>query len=165
MPLTADEIIQTLQLIPHQQGSFFKETFRDDGVIDTQKEGCQRSISSCVYILHTKERPMTRFLRLHTNAIHFFHCGSPLCILCIDENGKMEKHVLGNDIARGQRPQVLVKAGYWKAMYLEEGDYDYSFISETVAPGFDMRDMDSGTADVIQSQFPHLWEDIKQYCL
>lgn len=165
MPLTADYIIKKLQLEMHPQGSYFSQTFRDEGVISTEKEGCQRNISTCIYVLHTRDRPITKFLRLHTNAMHFFHSGSPLAIICIDEEGKLEKHILGNDIANGQTPQLLVKAGLWKAMYLEEGDDDYSLLSETVAPGFDFRDMDPGKAEIIKNQFPHLWEDIKQYCI
>jgi hypothetical protein len=42
--LTTDELVKKLQLLPHPEGGFFKETFRDDSVHltkDQLPDGCE----------------------------------------------------------------------------------------------------------------------------
>lgn len=42
--LTTDELVAKLQLLPHPEGGFFKETFRDDSVHlskDQLPDGCE----------------------------------------------------------------------------------------------------------------------------
>jgi predicted cupin superfamily sugar epimerase len=50
--LTTDELVKKLQLLPHPEGGFFKETFRDDSVQltkDQLPDGCESP--SCILMV------------------------------------------------------------------------------------------------------------------
>jgi predicted cupin superfamily sugar epimerase len=55
----------------------------------------------------------------------------------------------------------LVKGGYWKASILEKGEF--GLLSEAVTPGFVYDDMTIAKPDMLQTQFPHLWDQIAPY--
>ena len=47
----------------------------------------------------------------------------------------MEKVVLGNDVAHGQRPVVAVPGGCWKALKLHDG-VSYALMANALSPEF-----------------------------
>ena len=57
--------------------------------------------------------------------------------------------------------QLLVPGGYWKAAVLEAGEF--GLLGESVAPGFDYRDMEIGQADYFRDSFPNLWSELAPY--
>jgi predicted cupin superfamily sugar epimerase len=124
--MTADEIIAALDLQPHPEGGFYRETFRDD-----RTDG--RAHSTAIYFL-LKAGEASHWHRV-TDASEVWHlyAGASLA-LDISENGATSvTHVLGIDIARGERPQVVVPANCWQAA---RSLGDRSLAGCTVAPGF-----------------------------
>ncbi len=116
----ADRLIELLELKPHPEGGYFRETFRDVG------EG--RARSTAIYFL-LKGGEVSRWHRIDAAEVWHFYRGAPLEIMI----GK-DRYVLGNDIDKAQVPQLVVPPLAWQ-MARSRGDF--SLVGCTVAPGFE----------------------------
>jgi hypothetical protein len=65
---------------------------------------------------------------------HFYAGGALDLRLAADDDAPIDWHVLGTDIAAGQRPQVVVPKGWWQAA---RPLGEWALVGCTVAPGFD----------------------------
>lgn len=119
--MTRDEIIAALDLSPHPEGGFYRETFRDPAADETG-----RSRSTAIYFLLDGRSHWHRVDAVET---WFWHAGAPLKLFA----GK-EEIVLGPDLAAGQRPQGVVPKDTWQAA---ETLGAWTLVSCTVAPGFE----------------------------
>jgi predicted cupin superfamily sugar epimerase len=125
-PLTAADVIRVLALTPHPEGGHYRETFRDARTV----EG--RSASTAIYYLLARgER--SSWHRVDAAEIWHYYAGAPLA-LGIAEAGVTRVVRLGNDIAAGERPQVVVRAGSWQSA---DSDGDWTLVGCTVAPAFE----------------------------
>ncbi|MCX6237447.1 MAG: cupin domain-containing protein [Bacteroidia bacterium] len=151
-----DQIILKLDLKPHPEGGFFRETYRSAGVIshdslDHSYKG-ERNYSTCIYFLLTSE-VFSAFHRITQDEIWHFYDGSPIEIHTIAQDGVYAKTVIGPDIDREQVPQFVVPGGSWFAATVINPD-DYSLIGCTVSPGFDFRDFELPLRNELISKFP-----------
>jgi len=122
----ADRIIALLDLKPHPEGGHYRETFRDaDG-----SNG--RAHSTAIYFL-LKAGEVSRWHRVDAVETWHWHKGAPL-ELSIAINGKQERHILGPDLANGERPQGIVPKGAWQ---MAKSLGAYTLVGCTVAPGFE----------------------------
>ena len=121
MSAEADRLIDMLELKPHPEGGYFRETFRD-----ANAEGCAHS--TAIYFL-LKAGEVSRWHRIDAAEVWHFYRGAPLEITI----GK-DLYVLGNDIDKAQVPQLVVPAGAWQ-MARSQGDF--TLVGCTVAPGFE----------------------------
>ena len=123
---TAAEIIATLSLEPHPEGGWFRQTFRDTGPDE-------RGHSTAIYFLLEAGKP-SHWHKVHgSSEVWLYHAGAPIR-LKLSEDGKTETHhLLGLDLAAGERPQLIVPPGWWQAA---ETLGDWTLVSCTVAPGF-----------------------------
>ncbi len=159
--MNKQELIEHLSLVEHIEGGYFNETYRSGYIVSTDREGQERNILTSIYYLLTDDRPIDHFHKNQSDIIHYFHCGSPITYLILDSSGKLDKVKLGLNIAQGEKPQLLVPGGCWKAAILEAGEF--GLLGEAVAPGFDYRDMEIATVDKFQEYFPHLWQELAPY--
>lgn len=148
-------LIQHLQLEPHIEGGYFARTFQSPHQVNAH------ALMSSIYYMLTQDRPIGHFHKNQSDIMHYFHLGSPITYLTISPTGVFETFVLGPDITQGHMLQKLVKGGYWKASVLNSGEF--GLLSEAVCPGFQYEDMILGTADMMRSQFPNLWDKIAPY--
>ncbi len=77
---------------------------------------------------------LSRWHRIDAAEVWHFYRGSPLELSIAPLRGPAVTHVLGNDIAKGQRPQLVVPARGWQSA---RSSGAYTLIGCTVAPGFD----------------------------
>lgn len=124
--LTADEIISLLNLEPHPEGGYYRETFRDPREVDG------RSVGTAIYFL-LKEGEGSHWHAVDAAELWHFYEGAPL-ELEIAQDTVRRKVTLGNDIKAGQRPQAVVPTGAWQAARTTGA---WSLVGCTVAPGFD----------------------------
>lgn len=120
------EIIATLGMQRHPEGGWYVETFRDT-------EGGARGHSTAIYYLLEKgERSHWHRVR---DAVEIWHhyAGGPLRLSISGDGQVINSQVLGNDLPAGERPQVLVPAGWWQCA---EPLGDWTLVGCTVAPGF-----------------------------
>ena len=121
----SDEIIEKLKMIPHPEGGYFIESYRDANV-------------SLIYYLLTKNEK-SHWHRLTKNEILHFYNGDPLKLLISKDGKNIEEIILNNKINNDQIFHYIVKAGTWFSM---ESQGEYSLIGCTVAPSFDYDDFE-----------------------
>ncbi len=126
--VTADEVIRLLDLKPHPEGGHFRETFRDTRQVDGE-----RAASTAIYFLLARgER--SHWHRVDAVEVWHWHAGAPLELEIAQNEGRIERVTLGNDLASGERPQAVVPAHVWQAAQTLG---DWTLVGCTVAPGFD----------------------------
>ena len=152
----AGEWIARLSLIPHPEGGYYREMYRSPGTIAEQAlpsgYGGHRSYVTSIYFLLTSQSP-SRFHRLRSDELWYFHAGSPLTVFAISPSALMTKHRLGSDCASGEALQCAIPAESWFAAAVDVPDA-FSLISCVVAPGFDFADFELGNRDELIHQFP-----------
>jgi uncharacterized protein len=124
--MTPAAIIALLSLRPHPEGGWYSQTFRDEGPD-------ARGHSTAIYFLLESGKP-SHWHKVHgSSEVWLFHAGAPLR-LKLSEDGKGETHhILGIDLAAGERPQLIVPPGWWQAA---ETLGAWTLVTCTVAPGF-----------------------------
>ena len=157
------EIISRLDLKPHPEGGYFKESYRSVGMIeesslDEDYTG-KRSYSTCIYFLLTSDA-FSAFHRIKQDEIWHFYQGSPIVFHTISESGIHTKTIIGNDLSRGQVPQWVVKGGTWfGAEVMNENSF--SLVGCTVSPGFDFADFELPALQELIQLFPEHEEAIR----
>ena len=140
------ELINTLELISHPEGGYYKETYRSIETIDGEQ-----SLMTSILFLLTSENA-SNFHRIQSDEHWYFHEGSPLTVHVIGENGH-EKRMLGLDFAEGQRPYQLVYKQEIFGSEVQEPN-SYALVSCAVAPGFMFRDFELFTRHELLDQYP-----------
>ena len=124
---SAAEIIETLGLKPHPEGGWYAETFRDGA-------GGARGHSTAIYFLLEQHQVSAWHRVKDATEVWHFHAGAPLALSMSEEDGAVFEQVLGIELAAGERPQLVVPAGWWQsARSLGE----WTLVGCTVAPGFE----------------------------
>lgn len=159
-----EKIIQTLQLKPHPEGGYYRETYRSAGEIsqkclDADYSG-KRNHSTCIYHLLTSDN-FSAFHRLVQDEIWHFYDGSPITLHLIYPLGAYSKVIIGRNIEEGQVPQFIIPGGTWFAANIS-GSNVFSLIGCTVAPGFDFADFEMGSRDNLLNSYPQHREVIVQ---
>jgi hypothetical protein len=153
--LTAQQIIERLQLEPLTiEGGYFRETYRSKlqlpGSALPREYGGERSASTAIYYLLTPET-ISAIHRVKSDEVFHFYAGDPVEMLQLRPDGSTEVIVIGNDLAAGQVPQVVVLGGVWQGCRLVASGR-WALMGCTVAPGFDYADFTAGKrAELIES--------------
>jgi hypothetical protein len=124
--LTAEEIVRLLDLAPHPEGGYYRETFRDP------HGTAGRAASTAIYFLLPAGQ-VSAWHRVDAAEIWHWHAGAPLA-LSLFSGGRHSVHRLGVDLAAGERPQGIVPAGVWQSA---KSLGDWTLVGCTVAPGFE----------------------------
>ncbi len=156
--MTSEAIIQKLELIRHEEGGWFKETYRSPEEIDCpDRAGVKRSLLTTIHYLLDAERPRGLLHRNKSPIIHFYEGGGLLRYLTVSPEGELKETILGD----GHERQLTVPGGYWKASEVISGDY--GLVGEAVSPGFDYRDWDIAGRDEIAKLYPQHLERLLPY--
>lgn len=150
--LTAQEIAKSLDLKPHPEGGFYRETYRAGGKFE------DRNYSTAIYFLLTPSN-FSALHRIKSDEVWHFYMGDPITIVEISQDGKPKKTVVGPDITKGQQPQYVVPAGAWFGSYLNEGG-GWGLVGCTVAPGFDFADFEMGKREELMKKYPEAKAEI-----
>ena len=152
---TARAWIDALEMTPHPEGGYFKETYRAGEAIEgahlPPRFGGARSFSTAIYFL-LEAGQFSAFHRIKSDEVWHFYAGGPLEILSIDPAGNLTTHHLGLDLSRGERPQAMIPAGHWFASR-PAASTPYSLVGCTVAPGFDFTDFELATRHDLTKEF------------
>lgn len=157
--MPAQELIKTLQLKPHPEGGYYKETYRSKDTMQVHPDK-NRNISTAIYYL-LENKDKSHFHRIQSDELWFFHQGEPLEVVAIIDE-KEVRIVLGNDIAAGHLPQAVIPAHTWFGSHVKDGK-GYSLVSCTVAPGFDFADFEVAERKELIRRYPHLEKLIREF--
>jgi predicted cupin superfamily sugar epimerase len=156
MMSAAQDWIDALQLRRHPEGGWYRETYRSAEVISRaglpERFSGDRAFSTAIYFL-LEGKDFSALHRIEQDEIFHFYDGAALVVHVIDHQGSYSTVKVGRDLANGERPQAVVKAGSVFGATLGDGR-SYSLVGCTVAPGFDFADFVMPTRDDLCRQFP-----------
>lgn len=131
-----NDLIQTLNLLPHREGGHFREVFASThSVAPNDDRGERPALTSIYFLLGKGEHSSWHVLR--SDEVWHHYEGDPLELLVVDPDRlELTTLVLGSMVDGGQLVHV-VPAGHWQAARTLG---DYTLVSCTVGPGFVFED-------------------------
>jgi uncharacterized protein len=158
--------IEHLQLLPHPEGGYFRETYRSSDSIPilalperfsrdrqapnqqvpVQKTGkpnsdlASRSCCTGIYFL-LESHQFSALHRIKSDEMWHFYAGSGLTVYQIQPAGQVSQLKLGKNLRLGETFQGAVPAGWWFGAIVEQPNA-YALVGCTVAPGFDFHDFE-----------------------
>lgn len=156
MSTHAQTYIQALQLQPHPEGGYYRETYRSPLLMDVtlaeKGPAVQRNVSTGIYFL-LEQGNFSAFHRIRSDEMWHFYAGQALEVLEISSAGDLRCTRLGPDVAQGEVFQHVVPAHTWFASRVLEGG-TWSLVGCTVAPGFDFADFCLADRATLSAAFP-----------
>ena len=130
--MDADDIIRTLELEPHPEGGWYRETFRAESVA-----GERGALTAIYYLLRENERsigigswmPMRPGIGMSERPWRSRW----------SENRAAEEIALGSNIGVGERPQAVVPKGVWQSA---RTCGTWSLVGCMVAPAFEFAEFE-----------------------
>ncbi len=151
-----EQLIQALQLRPHPEGGFFRETYRSTEQLHSNALSDRyvgpRAVSTCIYYMLTRIS-FSVMHRVASDEIYHFYTGQALEMLLLYPSGKSEVVIIGSDVSAGQVPQFVIPNGVWQGSRVA-GAGEFALVGATVAPGFDFADFEEGSYEQLAGQFP-----------
>ena len=121
--MTPEDIINTLDMQPHPEGGWYKETWRNSNE--------PRALGTAIYFL-LEAHQHSHWHKVDADEMWHWHAGSPMELHQFD--GAAKKHeILGPDLLQEQRPQLLVPKDCWQKSVPVGG---WVLVGCTVCPGF-----------------------------
>lgn len=138
---TRPPLAEELDLQPHPEGGWFRETWRTAVSFTPDGYGGERSAATGIYyLLQPGER--SRWHVVRSDEVWLWHSGGPLDLRLGGDGDRpaadAEVVRLGVDVLAGDRPQVVVPGGVWQSA--EPAGDQPVLVSCVVAPGFDYED-------------------------
>ncbi|HLU94093.1 MAG TPA: cupin domain-containing protein [Membranihabitans sp.] len=153
---TIEVIKEKLNLVPHPEGGFYRESYRSrdyihqDSLPPEYKD--QRHYSTCIYYLLTLGN-FSAFHRIRQDEIWHFYDGTAIQLHTISPEGQYQKHSIGRNIIYGEFPQLIVPGGHWFAAEVTVPN-SYALVGCTVSPGFHFDDFELGNRNELIDRFP-----------
>jgi predicted cupin superfamily sugar epimerase len=144
--VTVAEIVDLLDLepLPHE-GGLYAQTLVDPHA------------TAIYYLL---EPPAFSALhRLTSTEVFHHYAGAPAQMLLLHEDGSITEPVIGTDLARGERPQVIVPAGTWQGT---SSRGEWTLLGTTMAPGFTWEGFELGERASLLERWPSAGERITE---
>ena len=124
--LTAQWLIDNLNLEPHSEGGWFRQTF-----IDPVDDGSRAHSTLIYYLLEADE--VSKWHRVDACEVWHWYAGAPMRLTTSSDGLAAGTHLLGNNFLAGERPHVVVPKDHWQTA---RSLGDWTLVGCTVAPGF-----------------------------
>lgn len=156
--------VQRLNLEPHPEGGYFRQTYKSDLAIPRESlpDGFHgpRAVSTAIYFL-LEGQNFSAFHRLQSDEMWHFYAGSPLMVHVINPAGEYSWILLGVDPEAGEVFQSVVPGGCWFASHVADWK-SWALVGCTVAPGFDFADFEMGKRKELEGMYPRHREIIQR---
>ncbi|MDX2072865.1 MAG: cupin domain-containing protein [Alphaproteobacteria bacterium] len=124
---SADDVVAMLGLVPHPEGGYYREMFRDE-----KKNDAGRSASTSIYYLLTQGQTL-HWHRVDAAEVWHWYGGAALVLETF--NGKeLTKFRVSGNLMEGERPQLVIPAKCWQTASTTG---EWTLVGCTVAPGFE----------------------------
>ena len=122
------EIIRVLDLKPHPEGGFYRETWRE------RPAGGGRGAGTAIYFLLPRGVE-NRWHRVDSAEIWHHYAGAPLELqIALGDQSPIERRVLGTAIFEGEEPQIEVPPDAWQRARTIGA---WTLVGCTVSPAFE----------------------------
>jgi hypothetical protein len=162
--MTAEDVKKLLGLQPHpREGGWYvrtyeaKELVSADAFTDGRYASDRRTGTAIYYLLEAET--FSEMHRLQTDEVFHFYAGDAVEMLQLREGAGGATIVIGNDLLRGQRPQVVVERGVWQGSRLVKGGL-WALLGCTVSPGFEFEDYEAGESAKLCAGWPEFAAEI-----
>ena len=144
MRLSPEQVIDLLGLKPlPNEGGMFTQHFADEH-------------STAIYFLVRRD-DFSAMHRLDGPEVYHFYLGHPLRMLLLHPGGRVERPILGVDLAAGHRPSVSVSGDVWQG---SESTGAWSLVGATMAPGFRPEMFELGVREKLTVGYPEAVDEI-----
>jgi uncharacterized protein len=143
-PLPAEivKLIDKLQLQPHPEGGFYRETWRSDlclpqSILPAEYTGDRSAGTAILFLLPTGH--FSQWHRVRSAELWFHQAGDPLELVIAETlAGATQIYHLGRDYAF----QAIVPPNQWQRAKPIAGAAGYALVACVVVPGFDFDDFE-----------------------
>lgn len=154
--MTVDTLVKELELLPHPEGGYYKETYRSEGKItqvclSPDFKG-DRNMATGIYFLIEKGN-FSALHKIKSDETWHFYYGDALEVIEINEQGKLTITQIGSHLLKGETFQYTVKANTWFGSRVS-GNGNFSLVGCTVYPGFDFNDFELAKRQDLTKLFP-----------
>jgi uncharacterized protein len=133
-------LAEQLDLMPHPEGGWFRQTWRSPVSFSPEGYDGPRSAATAIYfLLHPGEQ--SRWHVVRSDELWLWHSGGPLDLRmggAGEQPAAGSTVLLGGDVGAGQQPQAHVPGGVWQCA--APAGQAPVLVSCVVAPGFDFAD-------------------------
>ncbi len=144
--MTADSIIEQLQLIPHPEGGYYKRTYTANN----------QAFSAILYLM--LQDNFSAFHKINADEQWNWYLGDAISIHEIDARGSYKKTILSNN---NMQFQHVVSAGNWFAAECM-GEHGFALCGCTVVPEFQFDFFELANRQQLSEQFPQHTEIIQK---
>ncbi len=151
---TAADVAAALEMAPHPEGGWYRETWRAAELVDVRRSGAlvaRNAGTSILYLLGAGQ--VSRFHRIRSDEAWYHHGGSPIAVHVLSRRSSYERMIVGPYDVPDASPQIVIPAGAWFAAELLEGTW--ALAGCAVAPGFDFDDFELADEHTLVSMFPN----------
>ncbi len=140
------QLIDKLQLQPHPEGGFYRETWRSNlclpqSILPAKYTGDRSAGTAILFLLPTGH--FSRWHRVRSAELWFHQAGDPLELVMAETlDGATEIIQLGRDYAF----QAIVPPDRWQKAAPISGAAGYALVACVVVPGFDFADFEMSDA-------------------
>jgi len=125
-------IVSHLNLQAHPEGGFYRRTYATRETVDSHPYG--RAIASAIFYL-LPHGQVSKLHRIDADEMWHHYVGDRLVVVEVNEDGQVKETALGTNLAAGETPQYLVRAGTWFGSYIPENSRG-ALVGCTVHPAF-----------------------------
>ncbi|AFY92275.1 cupin domain-containing protein [Chamaesiphon minutus] len=142
LPTEIVQLIDKLQLQPHPEGGFYRETWRSDlclpqSALPSEYTGDRAAGTAILFLLPTSH--CSRWHRVRSAELWFHQAGDPLELTIAKTlDGEAQTIFLGSDNCW----QAVVPPHYWQRATPIAGEAGYALVACVVVPGFDFADFE-----------------------
>ncbi|MGR4874913.1 cupin domain-containing protein [Pseudoxanthomonas sp. LARHCG66] len=126
----AEELIRTLQLVPHPEGGHFRRVY--ESTKRTEVNGIERPTLTAIKFL-LPEGVVTRWHRVDATEVWDWHEGSAMELSMFDPEQRTLTRVQLDTSARGGQSSQVVPAGVWQSA---RSLGHFTLVDCSVSPGF-----------------------------
>ena len=154
--LTIKEIVQQLDLQPHPEGGYFKETYRSEAqipnvILGDAFDGPRNICTGIYYLLESGD--FSALHKINQDEMWHFYLGDGLELTQISQSGELTTVTIGNDLLKGEVLQHVVPSQFWFGARVVKPN-SFALVGCTVAPGFDFNDFVLGDRAMLLNKFP-----------
>jgi uncharacterized protein len=142
LPTDIVQLIDKLQLQPHPEGGFYRETWRSNlclprSILPDEYAGDRSAGTAILFLLPTSQ--CSRWHRVRSAELWFHQAGDPLELVMAEtlDGGSQIVH-LGRDYTF----QAIVPPNHWQRATPIAGESGYALVGCVVVPGFDFADFE-----------------------
>ena len=152
----ASELIRVLNLQPHPEGGFYRETWRSGIQVEVDQRPSRAALTTIYFLLAAGS--FSAWHRVRSDEVWHWYEGESLELLLASPDFSItQRHRLG-PVGAGTEPVVTVPADWWQAA---RPLGDYALCGCTVAPGFEFEDFtflrdDPTASNALRSTAPEL---------